>query len=157
MRVRVYRNLTKNCWSVQYKTKKGWRLYTHTKGNFILENVKFIISKSGQDRVRKEKKKYVHAYIEGDYNLLSHRIANKFDAVNYSRNHWITYNPYENDTFMVNYLIDRIMYSMPVNYRTLVNSVWFDRITEKIYLASVYSPNFSSIPGFRYGRSLGAV
>jgi hypothetical protein len=62
--VRVYRNHRENCWSIQRKTSKGWRVWLRW-DYVVLDNVDFIVNKAGQDRVRKENKKYVHAFAQG--------------------------------------------------------------------------------------------
>ena len=59
-KVRVYKNLHKGCYSV----KQGGLVKVHA-DNVTLEDVKFIVSKIGQERVRKEKRKNVHAFVEG--------------------------------------------------------------------------------------------
>ena len=59
-KVRVYRNLHKKCLSV----KQGGIVQCHT-DNIVLRDCKFIVSKAGQKRVRDEKRKNVHAYVEG--------------------------------------------------------------------------------------------
>ena len=58
--VRVYRNLHKQVVSV----KQGGLVRCHA-DNVVLHLCKFIVSKAGQKRVRDEKRKNVHAYIEG--------------------------------------------------------------------------------------------
>ena len=66
MIVRVYRNLTKNCWSVQHKVPgKGWRLLKHC-DLVTLKSAIPIVYESGRQRVIREGKKYVHAYIVGE-------------------------------------------------------------------------------------------
>jgi hypothetical protein len=89
-RVRVYRNLSKDCWSIQQKTPKGWRVFEHIKTGFALNNCKFIIHGSGQSRVRRENKKYVHAFIEGDMSIIY-----QWETLNER----IRYNPYRDDYF----------------------------------------------------------
>jgi hypothetical protein len=64
MQVRVYRNLNKKCLSIQHKTEKGWRVRGYT-DKIFLSNARFIVNESGRKRVIKEKKKNVHAFIEG--------------------------------------------------------------------------------------------
>ena len=59
-KVRVYRNLHKDCFSV----KQDGLVRCHA-DNVTLFNVEFIVSKAGQRRVRDEKKKNVHAFVEG--------------------------------------------------------------------------------------------
>ena len=66
MKVRVYYNLQKHCWSVQkHISGKGWRLAGHMQ-RLALRNVRPVIQKHGQNRTRAEHKKYVHAFLEGD-------------------------------------------------------------------------------------------
>ena len=64
MKVRVYRNLHKQCLSVLHRTKRGWRLWKHVDG-IELENVKFKVSQAGRKRVLRKKRKNVHAFVEG--------------------------------------------------------------------------------------------
>ena len=59
-KVRVYRNLHKNCLSIQ----QGGIVKCHA-GNVVLKDGRFIVNKGGQARVRLEGKKNVHAFIEG--------------------------------------------------------------------------------------------
>lgn len=58
--VRIYRNLHQRCYSV----KQGGIVRCHA-DNVVVTNVKFIVSKAGQKRVRDEQKKNVHAFVEG--------------------------------------------------------------------------------------------
>ena len=59
-KVRVYRNLHRKCLSV----KQNGIVQCHT-DNIVLNDCKFIVSKAGQKRVRDEKRKNVHAFVEG--------------------------------------------------------------------------------------------
>ena len=59
-KVRVYRNLHRDCYSV----KQGGIVRCHAE-NVTLRSCQFIVSKAGQRRVRDEQKKNVHAFIEG--------------------------------------------------------------------------------------------
>lgn len=66
IRVRVYFNLTRKVWSIQsYQPGKGWRLLCH-QTHLTLRNANTKVSESGRQRVIRERKKYVHAYIEGE-------------------------------------------------------------------------------------------
>mgnify|MGYP001351920827 CR=1 FL=1 len=72
MKVKVYKNITKDCLSVMdYKTRKVIRhcYGDHRKhGDHIrLENASFWVSQKTRDRVVREKKKYVHAFVIGDW------------------------------------------------------------------------------------------
>lgn len=61
---RIYRNLHKNCFSIQKydSSKRGYRLHAHEKELF-LPWAEFKVYESGRRRVLLEKKKNVHAYI----------------------------------------------------------------------------------------------
>jgi hypothetical protein len=89
-RVQVYRNLRKNIFSVL--DKKTRRLISY-RDVLILTNVEFIIQKAGQERVRRNKQKNVHAYVVGNY------IGNDVDQV--KPYNLVYYNPYVTDTFVI--------------------------------------------------------
>lgn len=57
--VRVYRNLHTGLWSV----KQGVVRF-HT-SEIVLTNAKFVVNETGRERVLREKKKNVHAYVIG--------------------------------------------------------------------------------------------
>jgi hypothetical protein len=67
---RVYYNLHKRKLSIQQKQinasgKLVWKVVRHS-NLIILENVRFKVSESGRQRVIKEKKKNVHAFVIGN-------------------------------------------------------------------------------------------
>jgi len=85
-RVRVYWNTHLQCWSVMQKGK----VIGHT-SYVTLSNVVPIISLAGQARVRREKRKDVHAYLEGDI------VPNSYISPNCRLE--INYDPYKDDNF----------------------------------------------------------
>ena len=101
-KVRVYRNLHKDCYSV----KQDGLVKCHADQVTLLE-VEFIVSKAGQKRVRDEKKKNVHAYLEG-YVVDARQADNIVDGkksdtdLEAGLSDWesVYYNPYECDGFM---------------------------------------------------------
>lgn len=101
-KVRVYRNLHKDCYSV----KQDGLVKCHA-DQVTLQEVKFIVSKAGQKRVRDEKKKNVHAYLEG-YVVDARQADNIVDGkksdtdLEAGLSDWesVYYNPYECDGFM---------------------------------------------------------
>jgi len=104
-RVRVYRNLHKQCFSVQ----QDGLVRCHT-DHVTLQDCKFIVSKAGQKRVRDEGRKNVHAFVEGL--LVDTREADaivdgtKSDAeIDAGNSDWkkAYYNPYTCDTFINQY------------------------------------------------------
>ena len=90
MRVEVYWNLHKKCFSV--RDCKTGRVIEHT--NLLwLTNPKFVVRKSGRDRVLREGRKNVHAFVRGDYGTIKWEDS------------WLqwkgaTYNPYKYSTFV---------------------------------------------------------
>ena len=91
MKVRVYWNLHKDCYSVlnwEKGSSKG-RLLKHA-DSVNLKDVSFIVQPAGVDRVRSEKVKNVHAFVEG---TLSDEQTERGVVV--------TYNPYTMKTFQV--------------------------------------------------------
>ena len=88
--VEVYRNLQKNCLAV----RQGGIVKYHT--NYVfLRDVKFTVSQAGRNRVLREKRKNVHAFIRGTLAIpktLPKEIENQFTPV--------TYNPYKHHAFI---------------------------------------------------------
>ncbi len=89
-RVQVYRNLQKRMFSVL--DKKSRRVISYQE-SLILSDVEFKIHKSGQEKVRRERQKNVHAYVVGNY------IGNKIDIIQHNK--LIYYNPYVTDSFII--------------------------------------------------------
>lgn len=94
MKVFIYRNLHKKCWSAKAlegsnKGRVVWR------GPLVaLRNAKPKVSEAGRQRVLKERRKNVHAGIVGDMVNIKHAIVLRLDE--YSE---ITYSPYVRDSF----------------------------------------------------------
>lgn len=91
MKNRIYYNLHKKCLSVQTKVGSSWRVTDHV-SIIYLKNVKFKVSEKGRQRVIHEKRKNVHAFIEGELYLCGYK---KLQIISQ-----ITYNPYEYETFV---------------------------------------------------------
>jgi hypothetical protein len=88
-RVRVYRNLTRKCLSVQLRQPgKGWRVAYHCNA-IDLFNVVFTVHQAGRERVLREKRKNVHAYVTG----IPHGFAASPSGVS------VRYDPYAMGTF----------------------------------------------------------
>tara|TARA_R110000824_G_scaffold304530_5_gene492349 strand:+ start:94 stop:471 length:378 start_codon:yes stop_codon:yes gene_type:complete len=92
-RIRVYYNLRKKCLSVM--DKKTGLVVTHCDA-INLDNVKFIVSQAGLKRVRRNQRKSVIAFVEGDY-------ATSDGSKVFGNPEWATayFNPYKVDQFMV--------------------------------------------------------
>ena len=83
--VEVYRNLTNRCWSV----RQGGIGRLHTT-QLALRNCTFKVSEAGRQRVLRDRRKNVHAFVRG-------RILPWHNGFRYGR--IIRYNPYSMETF----------------------------------------------------------
>jgi hypothetical protein len=105
--VEVYYNLHKNVLSV----RRGGRVQLHTEA-LELDNVKFVVQPAGREKVLKEKRKNVHAFVRGNYKCSGKNArpspwrspsGSHLDFA-YPKGHgWkrVRYNPYKFKTFMV--------------------------------------------------------
>ena len=96
MKVKVYRNLHKQCYSVvaMEGPKKG-RVVHHSE-YVLLSNVSFKVRQGGREKVLKEKRKNVHAFVIGNLESLGPlRCAMENRCIVP-----ITYNPYKNKEFV---------------------------------------------------------
>lgn len=64
MQVKVFRNLTKGCYSIQARGPKGFRTVAHA-DTVELADVTFKVSEAGRQRVLSTGKKQVHAFVCG--------------------------------------------------------------------------------------------
>lgn len=83
LKVKVYWNLHKKCWSIQHKGK----VIGHT-NSVLLSDCKLSVSQKGRERVLREKRKNVHAFAAGNL------IGFSLDCPRGFNTH-ITYNPYK--------------------------------------------------------------
>ena len=69
MKVKVYYNLRKNCYSIVSLEKENYgRVIKHE--NYVpLTNAQFKVSEKGRQRVLREQKKNVHAYVVGEWSI----------------------------------------------------------------------------------------
>jgi hypothetical protein len=97
--VGVYLNLTKRCYSLKALEgdHKGLVIaYVGLDEKFSLNSASFKVMKSGQERVRSERQKNVHAYVVGRYQDVLWRDYSLFDSVGSE----VYYNPYVCDSFI---------------------------------------------------------
>ena len=109
LRVEVYRNLHKDCYSVRALSgeDKG-RVIDHVQ-SITLRDVSFIVQPAGRNRVLEEERKNVHAFVRGTITdaPVKHGMS-------------VRYDPYLNDAFIVT----RPMWAK-----------WYDEIIRKAPLA----------------------
>ena len=96
--VEVYWNLRKHCFSVRaLEGPNKRRVVSHVK-HITLIDAKFVVQPAGRERVRREGKKNVHAFVRG---RVAKRMWNDYSALlNIQLIDRVTYNPYMYDTFV---------------------------------------------------------
>jgi hypothetical protein len=93
-RVEVYRNVNKPGVVYSIRDKESKLVLGHA-NTLILSNCNFIVKESGRKRVLREKRKNIHAWIEGYYG-----IVHAGDEDIFSNGIKVEYNPYKNITFV---------------------------------------------------------
>ena len=90
MKVEVYRNLHKNCWSVR-NPSTGKVIYH---ADYIgIKNAKLVVRPGGRAKVLREGRKNVHAFVRGEEMILQVKIQPVTNQ--------ISYNPYKNESFIL--------------------------------------------------------
>ena len=111
-RIRAYYNLHKKCFSVQdYKTGK---VVEHT-DSLYLSNALFVVRKSGNERVKKEKKKNVHAFVNGIRSKLKQGMMPEFASYK------VRYDPYTMDYFHYRRIVNGNAEWLPVDRHWIGN------------------------------------
>ena len=88
MKVEVYKNLHKNCWSV--RDNKTGKVIDYVV-NIHLADAKLVVRPAGRKRVLREQRKNVHAFIKGDITTVGGVPIDICEVV---------YNPYEHMSFI---------------------------------------------------------
>jgi hypothetical protein len=99
MRVFVYFNLHKKCFSIKALEgdRKG-RVVAHS-NTVLLESCKFKVSESGRQRVLREKRKNVHAGVTGVW-INGDRAESHYEFLSMVGRQ-VTYNPYKYSSFII--------------------------------------------------------
>ena len=84
MRVEVYRNLHKACWSVR---DLSTGLVISHEDQVTIADARFVVRPAGRAKVLKERRKNVHAFVRGEW------LSN--DSCLTSLPHRVSYNPYK--------------------------------------------------------------
>tara|TARA_Y100001938_G_C8078582_1_gene427678 strand:- start:110 stop:565 length:456 start_codon:yes stop_codon:yes gene_type:complete len=105
MRVEIYLNLHKTrqegCTVYSVRSMETRRVIKHLMGDFFIDKAQFIVSKAGRDRVLKEQRKNVHAFIRGELEEANpSRWFNGTQGLMGIYDGIATYNPYLYDTFV---------------------------------------------------------
>lgn len=109
MRVEVYWNLTRNCWSI--RDVATGRIHAHA-DKVSVRGAQFIVQPAGRKRVLREQKKNVHAFVRGELAVFSITAPNTGNPLidcgvegewtGQRPRQWnaVTYNPYQDESFM---------------------------------------------------------
>ena len=112
-RIRAYYNLHRKCFSVQdYKTGL---VIEHT-DKLFMTNAMFVVRKSGNERVKKEGKKNVHAFVNGIRQP-------KWQNTDHCNNYEVKYNPYTMDFFHYKRVMLEFNAWLPID-RHWIGNVW---------------------------------
>ena len=95
MKVAVYWNLHKHCFSVQSREKENYGKVIAHKDSVAVALPKFVVRQAGRKKVLKEKSKNVHAFVVG------YLLSDQESVVTESAGILITYNPYKNKGFVI--------------------------------------------------------
>jgi len=87
MKVEIYRNLHRNCWSI--RDNKTGKVIGHT-DSIHLKDADLIVRQSGREKVLQEKRKNVHAFIKG-----------RIESCEDKHIEQISYNPYKYNSFIL--------------------------------------------------------
>ncbi len=90
---RIYFNLHRKLFTVQHKTSKGWRVLRHV-AEVSVQFPRFKVSEAGRQRVLREKRKNVHAFVEGF-------ICSPLHLPDPDDMQRVSYNPYKAGTFVL--------------------------------------------------------
>lgn len=95
MRVEVYWNLHLSCWSVRHKDK----VISHVP-SISLRDVYWVVQPAGREKVRREKRKNVHAFARGTFGCSTTYYP--IHAYPEQNTNWqeVTYNPYHDENFV---------------------------------------------------------
>lgn len=91
--IRVYFNLHKNLYSIQKKNDKGNWIVNEYRREINLKNVEFKVSEVGRQRVLREKRKNVHAYVIGE--IFEGELPQELESRR------VRYNPYKFNFFVI--------------------------------------------------------
>ena len=96
IKVDVYWNLHKKCWSIRSRERDDYgKVVTHL-DSCVVAAAKFVVNQKGRERVLRERKKNVHAFVRG--NLLMTKMPGTIESyVGWDK---VSYNPYKGPNFV---------------------------------------------------------
>ena len=100
-KVAVYRNLQKNCLSIQSRERENYGLIMGYCKSIFIRRPKFIVREKGRLKVLKEGRKNVHAFIVGECpSLKQWSWQDRYVTMGGNPTTKVFYNPYKYSTFV---------------------------------------------------------
>ena len=108
MKVKVYFNIIKKCFSIVSMEKENKGLVIGYAHNILLKDCEYKVSCAGRKKVLSERRKNVHAWVTGTIvrknvlqnNSLSELCFANPEITKYEEKSEVTYNPYKNNSFV---------------------------------------------------------
>lgn len=95
MKVDIYKNIRKKCYSIKSREKENYGRVIDHKTKATIRDVKFVVSEKGRDAVRQTKQKNVHAVLRG-------YLAENSNIAGFGPPIPVFYNPYAHQGFIDN-------------------------------------------------------
>ena len=132
MRVEVYWNLHKKCYSVRHKGK----VIDHVP-YVALRDVQWVVQPAGRQRVLRERKKNVHAFARGTWLRGNNELDLSNQELGLTKRQPVKYNPYQHKSFVLRQAEDiDITHS---DYATLGSTYY---VSEDTYRPNAFIYNF---------------
>jgi hypothetical protein len=93
MAIAVYWNLHKDCFSIQSREKDTYGRVIHHVNSVVISLPKFVVRQAGREKVLKEGKKNVHAFVVGEFCASPYHL--------FTQGRRVTYNPYKYNSFVI--------------------------------------------------------
>ena len=132
MRVEVYWNLHKKCYSVRHKGK----VIDHVP-YVVLRDVKWVVQPAGRRRVLRERKKNVHAFARGTWLRGNDELDLSNRKLGLTKRQPVKYNPYQHRSFVLRQAED--INITDSDYATLGSTYY---VTDDTYRPNAFIYNF---------------
>ena len=97
-KIEVYRNLQKQCFSIRHEGKVVE--YLQDTDHLRMYDATFVVQPAGREKVLKEKRKNVHAFVRGYFEVMKPHVNFPLWPPKHFKYYEVTYDPYKWDTFI---------------------------------------------------------
>jgi len=93
--MKLYRNLTRRTWSIKDRVQGKEKVVGYTQACYLYNGIKFIVQEAGRQRVLATRRKFVHAFVSGEFFSFDGYHLHYVDV-------WtlVSYNPYRGGNFV---------------------------------------------------------